>query len=304
MRRAIRGKSRTKKPLFAGAACALTAALLLSGVFAWTDFTQSRTNKFRGQQDADVCLHDEFDETGENGVFDKDVFVENSGHNTVYVRVRLDEYMQVGDTVFDSSADPRDKNTWTPHTYDGASILDSGNADAGKYYDYYEWEMSGAKRGYNPGTPGMVYTRLGADGKVDTTTGTEQTANAAPPVKLSAAVEIGGKVAASEPLTDEEEAAWDAILAGVWLLDDTDEAANGGGWAYWSAPLKIGEATNLLLDKVTLRKEPVDDWIYRIDVKLQAVTSNDFIKWDAGAQPGYRLTESAEALVAFWNQPA
>jgi hypothetical protein len=289
-------KKRTVKPLLLALTVLTSAALLLGSVLAWTDFTQSRTNKFRGTVDADVILHDEFD--GEN----KDVFVENAGSAAVYVRVRLDEYMKVGDLVFANGADAKDKTTWTPHTYDGPSITDCGNAENGKFHDYYTWEMSGAQRGYTPGTPGMVYDELDADGKVDTT-GTETTAAAAAPVKLSDAITIGGKVAASESLTEDEQETWEAITnTGCWLLDDTDEAAAGGGWAYWSKALAPGEATNLLLDQVTLKQDAEDDWIYRIDVKLQAVTANDFEKWDGAAAPnGYKTTADAKTLIAFWQ---
>jgi hypothetical protein len=286
-------KKRTVKPLLLALTILVSAALLLGGVLAWTDFTQSRTNKFRGTVDADVVLHDEFD--GEN----KDVFVENAGSAAVYVRVRLDEYMKVGDLVFAEGADAKDKTTWTPHTYSGADITDCGNADNGKFHDYYDWEMSGAQRSYTPGTPGMVYDELGADGKVDTT-GTGTTAAEAAPVKLSKAIEIGVK-ATTDPssLTTEEQTTWNNILTGCWLLDDTE---NGGGWAYWSKALDPGEATNLLLDQVALKQDAADDWIYRIDVKLQAVTANDFAKWDVTDGPnGYKTTTNAKKLIAFWQ---
>ncbi|MDR2712438.1 MAG: hypothetical protein LBB91_04925, partial [Clostridiales bacterium] len=92
-------RKRNKKITIATAASILIIAALLGGAFAWTDFSQARTNKFHGSFDADVTLHDEFD--GEN----KDVFVENSGTNTIYVRVRLDEFMKVGNTVFAAGAD-------------------------------------------------------------------------------------------------------------------------------------------------------------------------------------------------------
>jgi hypothetical protein len=266
------------RPLLIALAAAAAVAALAGGAFAWTDFTQSRTNRFRGVSEADVTLHDEFD-----GVSAKHVFVENSGDAAVYVRVRLDEFMQVGGESFDPGADARIKTAWTTHTYDGAAIEDCGHAENGEFHDYYVWVMSGAARDYNPGTPGMVYTRLGADGKVDVT-GPKSTAAAASPVKMSdfLAGGINGE-------------------AGRWIVDDTDGAENGGGWAYWSVPLGKGEATNLLLESVTKTSDPDDDWIYRIDVKLQAVTSSDFAKWDGGSETGYRLTEGAKDLIELWG---
>jgi len=288
-----------KKPLIAVVTAVIVAAVMLGSAFAWTDFTQSRTNKFRGGKDADVTLHDEFD--GEN----KDVFVENSGDSTIYVRIRLDEFMQVGNHVF-KMADPaptpdvRDKTTWISHTYAGPSIENCGNTDTeDKFHDFYMWKMTGAQRNFLPGTPGMVYGTLGADGKVDENpAGGKPTAAASAPILMSEflALEI---LDYNTQMTTAQQAEWDRVKAGLWILDDTDAAAEGGGWAYWSAPLEPGTATNLLLDEVKLFKDAEYDWIYRIDVKLQAVTANDFGKWnDAASECGYKTTAGAEVLIS------
>ena len=190
-------RKRGKKPLLMGITVLLVIAALIGGAFAWTDFTQSKTNKFKGTNDADVTLHDEFDGTN------KDVFVENSGTSTIYVRVRLDEFMQIADHVFQMSnagasgsprpiADVRDKATWIPHTYGQFGIPSDFNdcnhtdIDPDKFHNYYQWDMSGEYRGYLPGTPGMVYTTLGANGRVDTNpTDGKPTATAMPPTPES-----------------------------------------------------------------------------------------------------------------------
>ncbi|HCC35136.1 MAG TPA: hypothetical protein DEQ02_05680 [Ruminococcaceae bacterium] len=294
-------RKRGHKPLAALVAVILVTAALIGGAMAWIDFTQSRTNKFRGTYDADVTLHDEFD--GLN----KDVFVENSGTNPIYVRVRLDEYMQVGDKIFTMSGGPepnvRDKNTWIPHTYTGTDISDCEQTDtADKFHDYYVWSMSGMERDYTPGTPGMVYSTLGSDGMVDRTdTGgsptPHHTAPMCVPMKLSQyMLLLSGELAGT--LTPEEQQRLNAAKAGCWLADDTDTAANGGAWAYWSTALEPDTATNLLLDKVTLKKDAEDDWIYRIDVKLQAVTLTDTVKWD---ENGWLSTAAAKSLFETWN---
>jgi len=296
--RTSHGRKTSKKPLIAALTVVLVVAILLGGAMAWTDFTQSRTNKFRGANDADVTLHDEFD--GEN----KDVFVENSGTNTIYVRVRLDEFMQVNDHIF-KMADPaptpdvRDKTTWIPHTYAGKSIVDCGNTDTkDKFHNHYKWKISGADRKYLPGTPGMVYGTLGADGKVDENpTGGKPTATASAPILMSEFLALENLDYSSQ-MSAAQKAEWDRIKAGLWILDDTAKAADGGGWAYWSAPLLPDTATNLLLDEVKLHKDADDDWIYRIDVKLQAVTANDFGKWnDTSSTCGYKTTPGAQKLI-------
>ena len=297
MGRYSRSKTKGKKPIVAAIAAILAAGALIGGAFAWTDFTQSRTNKFHGTNDADVTLHDEFD--GEN----KDVFVENSGTNTIYVRVRLDEFMKVSDRQFDPNADIRDKKTWTTHTYDGADITDCDHAADGKFHDFYDWKMTGESRKYNLGTPGMVYGTLGSDGKVDLTSGPNTTAATAAPITLSKYVDIKDKFDNSQPMTADETAIWDAVTtSGCWILDDSETAVNGGGWAYWSMPLLPDTATNMLLDEVKLKGDAEDDWIYRIDVKLQAVTLGDVMKWhDDNSTTGYKLTPGIWALIHEWQ---
>lgn len=289
-------RSKSKKPLILGIVAVLCVAAMIGGAFAWSDFTQAKTNRFKGTFDADVTLHDEFD--GEN----KHVFAENSGETPIYVRVRLDEFMMVGDTKFSPDADIRDTTTWTTHLYDGESITDCGQAQDGKFHDFYEWTMSGRQRHFYHGVPGMVYTKLGSDGKVNEVDGDDLTAGEAAPVLLSKALEVGAKALAEDTLDEEEAKIWKAIQDGCWILDDTDTAENGGGWAYWSKALQPGEATNLLLDEVKLVGDPANDWVYRIDVKLQAVSLGDTGRWnDDLSECGYKVTEGAQALINYWK---
>jgi len=64
---------------------------------------------------------------------------------------------------------------------------------------------------------------------------------------------------------------------GFWILDDSD---TGNGWCYWSKLLPKDEATNLLLDNVTLNPDmtPDDNWAYNIDVRLQAANKTEAYK--------------------------
>ena len=124
-----------RKPIAVVIALLICAATMLGSAFAWKDFSQSYINKFRGTFDADVTLHDEFDGCT------KHVFVENSGTTKpIYVRVRLDEVMIVGETVFKINTlhEPDIKNpaTWYPHTYNDSSlpITDCGHADYDQYH--------------------------------------------------------------------------------------------------------------------------------------------------------------------------
>ena len=57
---------------------------------------------------------------------------------------------------------------------------------------------------------------------------------------------------------------------GPFWVYDTD------GWAYWAQPIQPGTATGLLLDGITLQKEPDEDWYYGINVVGQFATVGDW----------------------------
>ncbi len=75
----------------------LALILIISGTFAWQSFNQEANNKTIGRVDnPGARLHDDF-----NGV-NKDVYIENYAADTslgkpVYARIRLDEFMAIGE---------------------------------------------------------------------------------------------------------------------------------------------------------------------------------------------------------------
>lgn len=127
-------------------ALVLVAAIILAGTFAWFSFTQNAINVFDGFTNPDVNLHDDFWEPN------KDVYVENSGQQPLYVRVRLDEWMSINGTPLTS----RQGNTpfegvdgqpnWLTHSYLSTAYDNCGEP----YHDYYDWIM-----GDNPADPDL-----------------------------------------------------------------------------------------------------------------------------------------------------
>ena len=75
-------------------AVALAAVVALGGTFAWQSISQTALNETMDTINPGGRLHDDFN--GQN----KDVYVENftegEGATTIYARVRLDEYMEIG----------------------------------------------------------------------------------------------------------------------------------------------------------------------------------------------------------------
>jgi hypothetical protein len=263
-----------RRKITAAIAIILTLALLAGGVFAFTDLSQDFINRFRGGNDNDVLLHDDF-EPGVN----KDVYVENTGETEMIVRVKFTEYLQIGNEPI-IGTDPDDKSTWELHLFPNTALVSAasytgtepqvvGNEEAikGEFdgacseppHNYFAWVMSGAEKVYKPGT--------GEAGNDSFTIGQEFADGATAKLTL----------AANAPITMAEYTAnrevYDAETAGRWILD-TD------GWCYWSKYLAPHTATNLLLDNVITTAEPDDNYYYAIDVILEAANLTEAYKLD------------------------
>ena len=79
------------------AATVAAAAILLAGTFAWTSISQNALNEAIVDINPGGRLHDDFNGTN------KDVYVENFNTGVdavpIFARVRLDEYMEIGQEV-------------------------------------------------------------------------------------------------------------------------------------------------------------------------------------------------------------
>lgn len=115
----------------------LVAGIILAGTFAWLSFTQNATNVLEGFTNPKVNLHDDFWEPN------KDVYVENSGNQPLYVRVRLDEWMDINGTTVQSRQGQTPfegvdgTQGWLTHTYLANSFENCGE----EFHDYYQWVM-------------------------------------------------------------------------------------------------------------------------------------------------------------------
>ena len=230
------------KPIIAAVAA---VALLATGTFAFQQ-TITKTNEFIGQKEG-VTLHDDFDP----GTGLKDVYVENQGSGKVYVRVKLDETMDITNN--------QKVSDWRTHT-PGEAAEDCGhsNAAGAKFHNYFTWTMGGSKwymptsgsspivqdiKEYNAGTPGA-----------------KQTPNA----QITTAADF---LAMSET----------AQKTFVGWIYDTD------GYAYWSQPVLPGEATGLLLHRVdTASSLKYKNYYYAINVIVEVVNRADVPMWTDG----------------------
>lgn len=155
-----------KKPAQAALALALAAGIVLTGSVAWYSFQQSKVNMFRTAMAPDVNLHDDF-----AGGPNKDIYVENSGPQDIFVRVRLTEFLQTEDRgalVEGQLRDDDKANWWAPHNGAAAeggpaapNLCALTGADhtapawtGENFHDYYIWTMGGAEGG---ATEGQIY---------------------------------------------------------------------------------------------------------------------------------------------------
>ena len=237
----------TKIKAFVAVIAAL--ALLTTGTFAFNQLIK-KTNEFLGQKDG-VTLHDDFNP----GTGQKDVYVENQSSTAMFVRVKLDEAMNL--TSYTWRPSPSD---WVAHTC-GTEPTDCRHGNGKElFHDYFTWKMGGWKY-YMPtdGSQQLVQ---------DTTVynGTEPGVNKTPDAKI---ISTAGYLALPE----------NEATAFIGWIYDTD------GYAYWSQPLLKGDSTGLLLNGVQLSEALKQiDYYYAIDVTLEAVDLADIPMWRDGLE--------------------
>lgn len=109
------------------------------GSFAWSSYKQSSLSVFEGFANPNVNLHDDFRKPIKN------VFVENSGEEPLYIRVALDEYMKIGQSVVESITGKQQfvgvdgENGWLIHNFE----IDAGNCGE-DFHNYYNWVLGGS----------------------------------------------------------------------------------------------------------------------------------------------------------------
>lgn len=135
----------TKKKIAASVgAVGLAAVIALGGTFAWQSISQQALNETMATINPGGRLHDDFN--GRN----KDVYVENFTEDgtAIFARVRLDEYMEIGQGAGSDGDDNQaesvietatlgNKNSWTTRLPSGSTLLDE-EGDA-----YWTWNMGG-----------------------------------------------------------------------------------------------------------------------------------------------------------------
>ena len=238
-------------------------ALLTTGTFAWFTFAE-QTNNFRGTGDCPGgTLHDDF------AAPKKNVYVENWGDEPIFVRIKLTEYMEIGEgagryygpenaRVQDPANKARpnvgfiyDQSSWTAHAPHNNQV---NNCNPGReeaylmYHDYWRWTMGGWKF-YKPADE----TARKVNGYVAQDTEDYNASDHMPRTLDAMVVSMAVWKGMGRP------------IGNYWVIDKD-------GWAYWAAPLAPETATGLLLRNVELISAPYDDYYYGINVIAQMAT--------------------------------
>ena len=225
-------------------------ALTTSGTFAWQK-AYEKTNEFSGHK-KDVTVHDDFDpDTGK-----KDVYVENHGETVIFVRVKLDEAMNLTSDTWRPGV-----NDWVTHTYNETAV-DCGHtnkADDKYFHDYFKWTMGGWKY-YMPGNSSQSIMQ-----DKNMYNGTEPGVKKTPDAQIITSADF---LAMSESNQK-------AFIGWIYSTD---------GYAYWSQPLQKDEATGLLLHGVQPQPNLNElDYYYAINVIVEVVDRRDVPMWTEGA---------------------
>ena len=149
------------KVIAAGLSAVLAGATLLGGSFAWQSISQTGKNEVMGDPNPGGRLHDDFN--GEN----KDIYVENftdlENGTPIFARIRLYEYMELGEGAGDpnaqgrgtdiqvigkSAADFDDPTTWAIHYLDQEDAMAS--TEHLTFHDYVTWDEDGGSTVYMP----------------------------------------------------------------------------------------------------------------------------------------------------------
>ncbi|MCL2495541.1 MAG: hypothetical protein FWE98_07830, partial [Oscillospiraceae bacterium] len=229
-------KHLTHKKIALIVALVAAAALLAVGTFAWSD-RLTQINEFSGTAaDKELALHDDYEpETG-----GKAVYAENAGKGVMYVRVKLDEFMDLTTNTPPASID------WTTHIPGddadhphGKNVADCGlsNDALELFHDWFTCTLGGRKW-FFPASAGGIFQDTG---DYSPTGATYATLSAEDKAKVKQTAEFSHAHDPIIPMAQYMAATPQQQLDFIGWVYDTD------GWAYWSRPLYAGDVTGLLL---------------------------------------------------------
>ncbi|MDE6475454.1 MAG: hypothetical protein K2L08_01190, partial [Erysipelotrichaceae bacterium] len=316
-----------KVKAFIVAGC-ISAALLVTGTFAWQSINQTAINQFEGEVIPGARLHDDF-----NGLQNKDIYVENYGSLgdsvPIYARIQLKEYMEIGidagnfekqdrnvkvvGSTEEHKIEYNDVSTWHTHEFKSTSALDV------EFRKYWDWELgndkdteekyymptfnknnqsltsdiNGTLEGLdNDKTQGTPYDDYVMYSEGQTQDGKEEfydPKNPTVPIQKDA-THTAQKVEDKAKVISMQE--WITLgkpIGEYWVYDRD-------GWAYYAKPIESGKASGLLLNKVNAKKKPDDRYHYSIQAIGEFATAGDWSGFESITDEGRDLLDTIADL--------
>lgn len=274
-----------KKIITSAVAISAATTLLFGGTFAWQSISQTALNEKSATINPGGRLHDDFN--GEN----KDVYVENFGREDLFVRIRLDEYFEIvvnegesceSTTVITTDATKGNTGSYVTHKFDAENATDN----------WWEW-TTGGKTVYMPtfnkdkdsleadmnGTYKEDYKdyktyTVGQESKDQVVYDKDINNN-----DMDNNIEDGEKIYETHKAVETPTAS--LLSMEEWNNKNEDEKIgyywvyDSDGWVYYAKPVEPGEATGLLLDKISLTQTMNDSYYYAISVVCEMITADD-----------------------------
>lgn len=284
-------RRQTKKMISGTVAVILAIAMALAGTYAFYYAPEKLANLVEGKGAGfPIFGHDDFVKQ-EDGTYNKDVYVENTGSTPAFVRVKLEEIFIHRDTLLCGKEVVTDAETGKTELVGKAHVpavntdITIGNTKEDQLvHQFFTWKM-GRSAAEGPlyylsaeaktATDDPDYYYVAQEDKTEATeiffenniarnnsnhvyTDGETGVKAAPPCEV---------------ITMDAYMKLENVHAFTGWVIDTD------GWCYWSQPLGEKQTTGLLLDAVQIKQPPQYDYTYRIDVTFQAVDNVDKNIW-------------------------
>ena len=258
------------KKVSATVAVIVIFALLIGGTFAWFSGQINAENTFWGTKTpppSTVILHDDFEAPS------KDVYVENIGTDSVYVRVKLNEFW---DLTTSAAPSPMPNTTpWYTHIpgiQGNGSLSHTAIAASDVFHDNFIWTWGDANQ---------VKQYIKADsttGSVSQKTQAEIDAMITADPSRVTTTPIGNVICADWYLGGDFVTSYNTHSGKAPISARSDYRGwiyDADGWVYWSQPLASGTATSLLLTNVETVGMEDFDFYYVIDVIMEAVDKAD-----------------------------
>jgi len=245
--------------------------LSIVGTFAWTNFSAAIINSWVGLGSGSPndgsdrpggTLHNNHEENSPH----KQVFIENWGNEEIFVRIRLDEYMELGNGAGNKSesldqygnpiANPL--NEAVP-LIPGTDINDTTTwrHNEPAFRTYWQLEMGGQAY-FLP----VLQANQASESYVSN---------------------IGNAVVTEDSLNDDGVPARQTPMAQVMTMAQWIDSGNPignywvideDGWAYWASSIQPGNVTGLLVNGITSVSQPYEDYYFGIHVDAQMATKD------------------------------